>query len=71
MITKRISFDFPNRALIPVLVPMFLIISSSVYPAIISSMENKEMQIISEVMAQLKEEIILIQVDIIQSMSYI
>ena len=49
-------FNIPNRALIPVLVPMFLIISSSVYPAIISSMENKEMQIISKVMAKLNEK---------------
>ena len=51
---KRISYCVPNRALIPALVPMFLILSSSVYPAIISSMENKEMLIAAEVIAQLK-----------------
>ena len=45
-------FNVPNRAIIPVLVPMFLIISSSVYPAIMSSSENKDMQIISKVMAE-------------------
>jgi hypothetical protein len=35
---------------------MFLIISSSVYPAIMSSMENKEMKIISKVLGKLNEE---------------
>ena len=51
---QKINCGIPNRALIPVLIPMFLIISSSVYPAIISSIENKEMLIISNVMAQLR-----------------
>jgi hypothetical protein len=37
------------------MVPMFLIISSSVYPAIISGIENKENSIISNVMAQLEK----------------
>ena len=50
--TKRINFDFPNRTLIPVLVPIFLIISSSVYPAIMSSIQNRDMSIITEVAAQ-------------------
>ena len=36
------------------LVPMFLIISSSVYPAIMSGIENKEMPIVTKVIAQLK-----------------
>ena len=53
--TKRINFDFPTRTLIPALIPMFLILSSSVYPAIMSSMENKELLIISEALAQLKD----------------
>ena len=61
--TKRIRLNVLNPILIPVLVPMFLILSSSVYPAIMSSMENKEMLIISEVIAQLEGYIILIQVD--------
>ena len=55
-IEKRISLVVPNRTLVPILVPMFLIILSGVYPAIISSIENKEMQIISKVMAQLRED---------------
>ena len=55
VITKRISFDFPTRSLIPVLVPLFLIVSSSVYPAIISSIENKEMKMTAEVLAQLND----------------
>jgi hypothetical protein len=46
----------PNRALITVLVPMFLIISSSVYPAIMSGIENKEMKIISKVIAELQQK---------------
>ena len=50
------GFNIANRAIIPVLVPMFLIISSSVYPAIMSSMENREIQIISNVMAQLNDK---------------
>ena len=53
-VLQRKSVNVPNRSLIPVFVPMFLIISSSVYPVIMSSMENKEMQIISSVMAQQK-----------------
>ena len=52
VMTKRINFDFPNRTLIPVLVPIFLIISSSVYPAIMSSIQNRDMSIITEVAAQ-------------------
>jgi hypothetical protein len=55
VIHKRLSSRNPSRTLIPVLVPMFLIISSSVYPAIISSIESKEAQIISKVMAELQK----------------
>ena len=47
-------FNIANRALIPVLVPMFLIISSSVYPAIMSSLENKELLVIAEAAVQLR-----------------
>ncbi len=36
------------------LVPMFLIISSSVYPAIISGIQNKEMALVADVVAQLQ-----------------
>ena len=54
VIQKSISYGLPNRTLIPVLVPMFLIISSSVYPALISIVENKEMSTIAEAVAQLK-----------------
>ena len=57
VVTKRISFDFPNRTLIPVLVPMFLIISSSVYPTIMSSTENEEMQTVSNVMAEQQQKV--------------
>ena len=39
------------------LVPMFLIVSSSVYPAIISDIHNKEMTIIADAFAQLQEKI--------------
>jgi hypothetical protein len=56
VIHKRLSSGNPSRSLIPVLVPMFLIISSSVYPAIMSSMENREMKIISNVIAKLNEK---------------
>ena len=59
VLQQRISYGIPNRALIPILIPMFLIISSSVYPAIMSSLENKDMQIISKVMAeQQKDDVI-------------
>jgi hypothetical protein len=36
------------------LIPMFLIISSSVYPAIISGIQNKEMALMAEALAQLQ-----------------
>jgi hypothetical protein len=51
---KKLSVGHSNLALIPVLVPMFLILSSSIYPAIMSSMENKEASIIVDAAAQLK-----------------
>ena len=44
---------FPNAAVF-VFIPLFLLISSSVYPAIITSIENKEMLIVAEVAAQLR-----------------
>jgi hypothetical protein len=56
VIHKRLSSRNQSRTLIPILIPMFLIISSSVYPAILSSMENKEAQIISKVMAELEQQ---------------
>jgi hypothetical protein len=56
LINGRIKEFVPTPTLILVLVPMFLILSSSVYPAIMSSMENKEMQIISKVLAQLEDK---------------
>ena len=49
----RTSFDVPNSTRIFIFVPIFLIISSSVYPAIMSSIENEERLIVSEVMAKL------------------
>ena len=49
-------FNFQGRIVLSVLVPLFLIISSSVYPAILSSIENKQMVIISKVMAQLRDK---------------
>jgi hypothetical protein len=52
---KKVGYGASNRALVPVLVPMFLIISSSVYPAIMSSEENKEAQISSKVMGELQQ----------------
>ena len=53
--TERRRHNVLNPSIILILVPVFLIISSSVYPAFLSSMENKEMLIISEALAQLKE----------------
>jgi hypothetical protein len=38
------------------LTPMFLIVSSSVYPAIISGIQNKEMALMAEALAQLQEK---------------
>ena len=45
-IIGRVRPCFRNSAFILTLVPMFLIISSSVYPAIISGIQNKEMALI-------------------------
>ena len=53
-IQKRISSGVPTRALIPALVPLLLIISSSVYLAVISSIENKELLVIAEAAVQLR-----------------
>jgi hypothetical protein len=52
---RRIESNVPNRIIILMLIPMFLIVSSSVYPAIMSSMENREMKIISQVLASIKD----------------
>ena len=54
---RRLSSDIPNRALILVLVPLFLIISTSVLPVIISITQNKEMSIIAETMAKLSNTV--------------
>ena len=43
-----------NSAQIPALVPLLLIISSSVYLAVISSIENKELLVIAEAAVQLR-----------------
>ena len=51
----KINTLIPNLTVILVLVPLFLIISSSVYPAIISTAQNKDMAIISKVLAQQKQ----------------
>jgi hypothetical protein len=53
---RRARLYYANRTFILVLIPMFLIISSSVYPAIISTIQNKEMSIVAEAVAQLKED---------------
>src|SRR5918996_6047832 len=55
-IVRRVRPYFRNSAFILTLVPMFLIISSSVYPAIISGIQNKEMLVIAEALAQLDGE---------------
>jgi hypothetical protein len=52
---KKFGTNVQNRTIILMLIPMFLIVSSSVYPAIVSTVENKEMKIIVEVLAQLKK----------------
>ena len=52
--TERRRPNVLNPSIILILVPVFLIVSSSVYPAVLSSIENKEMLIISKVMAQLE-----------------
>src|SRR5688500_3905424 len=44
---------FPNPSSALVLMPLFLIISSSVYPAIMFSIQNKELAIVPDVSAQL------------------
>jgi hypothetical protein len=53
---KKICFAIPKRNNIPVLISAFLIISSSIYPAIISSTENAEYLITAKVLAQLDEK---------------
>jgi hypothetical protein len=53
LIKGRAKQHFPNLSSVLVLVPIFLIISSSVYPAIISGIQNKEVAIVDEVLAQL------------------
>ena len=45
-----------SLSFILVLIPMFLIVSSSVYPAIISGIQNKEMALISDAVAQLQDK---------------
>ena len=45
----------PNPAVILVLVPLFLIISSSVLPAIISTIQNKEISMIAKAVAKLSD----------------
>ena len=54
-ITRRKGSVVPSRTIILMLIPMFLILSSSVYPSLMSSTENKEMLIISNVMVKLSE----------------
>jgi hypothetical protein len=56
VIMRRARLYYANRTFILALIPMFLIISSSVYPAIISTIQNKEMLIVAEAVAQLIED---------------
>lgn len=42
-----------NRSSMFVFVPLFLIMSSSVYPAVISGIENKELAVVADALAKM------------------
>ena len=56
LLEGKVRTLLPKPTIIFVLVPIFLIISSSVYPAIISSIQSKEQYAIGEAAAKLSED---------------
>ena len=50
---KKARWYSANATKVAVLVPMFLILSSSIYPAVITHLENRDMVIMAKVLAQM------------------